>query len=915
MKKIFTLLVICFTMFSLQSYAQLSCNPAFTKQFLTGSLVKFIPVTNDSPAVQHYWLFGDGSTPSSSISPTHLYVTNGVFVVKHFLVRHNPNNVIVCTDSASQTITIGQSPFCNLSASFYSTSTSFNPLIKQFYNTSLNFLPGDSIRWNFGDGTVSYLINPTHTFANYGVYNVCLRVKKANISGTSMPCVSEICHLDTIAVTCNVQAYFTNTPNGGTAPATIQFTNQSTLLNPTDSITWTFGDGTSSNSLNPAHVYTSPGTYTVCLRIRKNNTVAGTTPCISIYCKTISIGAACNLVSNFTFYKDSLVTIPNSYHFTNTTVPLSATDSIRWTFGDGTSSNQTNPNHAYALPGVYNVCLRVIKRTANNLLTNCVSEVCHVVVVTPLPNPCNLQVYFSDSINANFVHFTNQSIGYASGDSITWTFGDGTASHDVNPNHTYTIAGTYTVCLIIKKNTTAGTPPCIRQYCKTITVGAACTLVANFTWYTNSLPTIANNTYHFTNTSTPFNANDSIRWTFGDGTSSNQINPVHVYAQAGNYNVCLRVIKRTATGALTNCISEKCHIVLVPQQCNVVASFTHSAAATNPRIISFTNTSLIAPSNGTALWTFGDGTSATTWNAVHQYLQAGRYYVCLRIQYGSCVNTKCDSITVTANPPSCSQLSQFSFVRSATNNNLISFSPNVIDNTVQYTWTFGDGTGAQSATATHQFANTGYYTVCLTAFRNNSCATTTCQTVYVTSTINCNNITLGFNDVRDPLVPNRITFFATSNTAITNQLWTIAKLPATATSGTATITTNNPTYVFLDSGNYRVCLKVTFAGGCVKEFCKIIHIAQSMPFTNNCSLQVYPNPTSAYANAMITLAQPLILNGYIYNNMNMLVAQKQQQGFVGNNTMSINVGSLPAGIYTFRLLYGNQICNSTFVKL
>ena len=734
MKKIFTLLVLCLTLFSFKSTAQLSCNPAFTKQFLTGSLVKFIPVTNDSPAVQHYWLFGDGSTPSSSISPTHLYVTNGVFVVKHFLVRHNSNNVIVCTDSASQTITIGQSPFCNLSASFYSTSTSFNPLIKQFYNTSLNFSPGDSIRWNFGDGTVSYLVNPTHTFANYGVYNVCLRVKKANTgSGTNLPCVSEICHVNTITPICNLQAYFTNTPNGGTAPATIQFTNQSTLLNPTDSITWTFGDGTSSNSLNPAHVYTSPGNYTVCLRIRKNNTVVGTPPCISVYCKTITITAACNLVSNFTFYRDSLVTIPNSYHFTNTTVPLSPTD--------------------------------------------------------------------------------------------------------------------------------------------------------------------------------------SIRWTFGDGTSSNQINPVHVYAQAGNYNVCLRVIKRTATGTLTNCISEKCHVVLVPQQCNVVASFTHSAAATNPRIISFTNTSLIAPSNGTALWTFGDGTSATTWNAVHQYLQAGRYYVCLRIQYGTCVNTKCDSITVTANPPTCSQLSQFSFVRSATNNNLISFSPNIIDNTVQYTWTFGDGTGSQNVSPTHQFANTGYYTVCLTAFRNNSCATTTCQTVYVASTINCNNITLGFNDVRDPLVLNRITFFATSNTAITNQLWTIAKLPATATSGTATITTNNPTYVFLDSGNYRVCLKVTFAGGCVKEFCKIIHIAQSMPFTNNCSLQVYPNPTSAYANAMITLAQPLILNGYIYNNMNMLVAQKQQQGFVGNNTMSINVGSLPAGIYTFRLLYGNQICNSTFVKL
>ena len=828
MKKIFTLLAVIFTLFSLQSNAQLSCSPAFSTQFLNATTVKFIPVVTDSPLVQHYWVFGDFSTPSAAISPTHQYLNNGVYTVKHYLVRHNPNNVTICTDSATQTITIAQS-------------------------------------------------------------------------------------------VCNVQAYFTNSSDTGTAPSTIQFTNQTVGFSSTDSITWTFGDGTSSNLINPAHIYTSPGIYTVCLRIKKNNTNASTPPCISVFCKTISISTACNLAANFTFYRDSLVTIPYSYHFTNTTAPLSTTDSIRWTFGDGTSSNQVNPNHAYTQPGTYNVCLRVIKRTPNGALTNCVSETCRPVIVLPLTNPCNLQVYFTDSINGNFVQFTNQSVGYASGDSIKWTLGDGTISYNSNPTHTYSNPGTYTVCLIIKKNTAAGTTPCIRQYCKTITIGVACTLVANFTWYRDSMPTVANNTYHFTNTSTPFNANDSIRWTFGDGTASNVLNPAHVYAQPGTYIVCLRIIKRTASGALTNCIAEVCRTIIVPQPCNVQASFTSVADSTNKKKIYFTNTTIVPTASSTAIWFFGDGATATTWNAVHEYLQPGRYYVCLRVQYGNgCVSTKCDSITVTANPitpPTCTQLSQYSFVRSATNNNIVSFSPNFIDNTVQYTWTFGDGTGSQLATPTHQFANIGNYTVCLTAFKNNGCATTTCRTVNVSSIINCNNITLGFTEAIDSLVPNRIRFIANSNTAITNQLWTIAKLPTSATSGTATINAINPTYVFLDSGSYRVCLKVTFAGGCVKEFCKIIHIAQQMPFTSNCTLQVFPNPTSTNANAMVTLAQPMVLNGYIYNSSNMLVAQKQQQGFVGNNTMSIYVGGLPAGIYSFRLLYGGQVCTSTFVKL
>ena len=140
-------------------------------------------------------------------------------------------------------------------------------------------------------------------------------------------------------------------------------------------------------------------------------------------------------------------------------------------------------------------------------------------------------------------------------------------------------------------------------------------------------------------------------------------------------------------------------------------------------------------------------------------------------------------------------------------------------------------------------------------------------------------------------------------------------MPANGTNGTATIYQNNPTYVFLDSGYYNVCLRVSFAGGCVKEYCRIIHIAQSMPGTGSCALQVYPNPASTVINAGITLIQPVILNAYVYNSMNMLVAQKQQQGVVGTNTVSINIANLPAGVYSVRLYHGNEVCTSTFLKL
>jgi PKD repeat protein len=1016
MKKIYSLLIVLSALVSLQTKAQLACTATFTTQFLNGSTVKFIPspLTLDSPNVFHFWSFfeigGGYYNYSYSVSPTNTFPT-GVFSVGHRVYRFNPNGSVICTDTTNQTITIAQGA-CLLSADFYAYSNQPNPL-QHYYNNNTTYLStSDSIRWTFGDGSSSNTFHTFHTYANYGIYNVCLRVIKRNPNGTLSNCISEYCHLDTLAPPpCNLQAYFTNTPDSvTTAPATIQFTNQTVGYTPTDSSTWSFGDGTpNSHLVNPNHVYASPGAYMVCLYVKKNTTLAGTPACRDTVCRMIIIAAPCNIVANFTYYRDSLITIPNSYHFTNTTIPLAATDSIRWTFGDGTSSNQVNPTHAYTTVGTFNVCLRVIKRNPNGVLSNCVSEKCYTIIVTnPTPTctlqsnftwyrdslptvalntyhfinlsaplaandsirwtfgdgttsnqvnpihvyaqmgsytvclriikrnpagtltnciseycytiiastPCNLQAYFTstvDSLQQNIIHFTNQSIGFASSDSITWVFGDGTTSNQINPTHTYTTAGAYTVCLRIKKNNTpAGSAPCVNVYCKVVVITLPCNLVANFTWYRDSLPTVASNTYHFTNTSAPLAATDSIRWTFGDGISSNQLNPVHSYAQAGTYNVCLRVIKRTPNGALTNCVGEKCYTIIVPQLCNIVANYTRQADVSNYKRINFTNTT-VAPTGATALWNFGDGTTSTIWSPSRIYATAGSYYVCLRIQYGTCVSYKCDTINI-VEPPfvvPCRDLAKFS--SDTYGNGLAAFAVFYPQNNVQYTWTFGDGTGAQTGLyASHTYATSGTYNACLTAYKDSNCASTSCKNIYITPF--CNNITLAIGDVRDSLIPNRIKFTALSNTATTSQQWTIRKIPTSATSGTITINTNNPTYMFLDSGYYNVCVRATYANGCVKEICKTIHIAQNLPGTNVCTLQAFPNPASTVINTIVTLAQPQIINATIYNTTNAIVAQTQQQGVVGLNTISVNIASLPAGMYTIRVLYGGQVCYAPFIK-
>lgn len=768
--------------------------------------------------------------------------------------------------------------------------------------------------WYFGDNYAGFETAPVHTYSLPGVYQVKHVIYRYNPNGVYV--CSDSAMANVIAEgPCNLVADFF-VQGDGQHPLIKYFSPAATpQISFSDSTVWSFGDGTSSTDFYPAHTYTSPGTYTVCLRIRTNNTAPGTQPCRDTVCRQVIISAC-----DFQVYFSNITDTQNLalIHFTNQTPAFNSGDSAYWTFGDGSTSTQNNPDHLYANPGTYNVCLLIRKFTSAGT-AYCVREYCKQVTIAP-PS-CTLVAAFTVShdtagINTNNYHFTNTSTPLAASDSVRWTFGDGTSSGQVSPNHVYAQSGTYNVCLrIIKRNANGTLTNCIKEVCHTITVVLPnpCTLVAAFTVSHDTAGANTNN-YHFTNTSSPFAASDSVRWTFGDGTSSNQINPTHVYAQPGTYTVCLRIIKRNPNGVLTSCIKDTCRTIDVVQPCNIHPHYSWRADSVNYRKIYFTNTSVPVNTNATALWSFGDGTTATSWNAVHEYAQAGTYYVCLRLSSGSCVAYFCDSIRISPPAPPCSQLSNYHFTRSAADSQTYYFAPNYISNTIQYTWTFGDGTGAQGANAMHHFSAAGNYTVCLTAFKNTGCASTTCNTVQVHAQPNCSTSTIDYNYHRDSLVPNRITFTAYSNTTITDQVWTITKQPATAGTGTATIHANNPTYVFIDTGYYRVCLRATLANGCIKEYCSNVYINQTMPTTNSCVLQAYPNPAGAEVHVNISLAQPLVLYGYIYNSANVLVAQKQQQGIVGNNIFTMNTANLPAGIYTIRLVYGNAVCTGTFIK-
>ena len=133
------------------------------------------------------------------------------------------------------------------------------PLTVQFTDRS----GGDPVSWtwDFGDGGSSILRNPSHTYTFTGTFGVRLTVQGSGGSDTEY-------RQELVTVTETVQApdaVFTASSFSGTAPLSVQFTDQS-AGSPTI-WTWAFGDGSTSSLRNPAHTYVDAGTYQVELTV------------------------------------------------------------------------------------------------------------------------------------------------------------------------------------------------------------------------------------------------------------------------------------------------------------------------------------------------------------------------------------------------------------------------------------------------------------------------------------------------------------------------------------------------------------------------------------------------------------------------------------------------------------------------
>ncbi|MGB9940207.1 PGF-pre-PGF domain-containing protein [Methanosarcina sp.] len=143
-------------------------------------------------------------------------------------------------------------------------------------------------------------------------------------------------------------------------------------------------------------------------------------------------------VANFTSNVTS-GTVPLAVQFNDISINNPAT--WLWDFGDGTYSTEEFPEHIYLSPGNYTVTLTVRNSSGFDF---------KVVVITVLEQPGLPVANFRSNVIEGYVPLYVQF--YDLSENIAeryWNFGDGTGSTEINPVHTYSVAGTYTVNLTV----------------------------------------------------------------------------------------------------------------------------------------------------------------------------------------------------------------------------------------------------------------------------------------------------------------------------------------------------------------------------------------------------------------------------------------------------------------------------------
>jgi gliding motility-associated-like protein len=708
----------------------------------------FAFINNSSPLPYSVkWSFGDG-TFSDSLHPSKLFATAGKYTVK--LV----NDFGSCKDSISKQIIAVDKPNANFDAGnklFCKT-----PANVQFQSLATNAV---SYFWMFGDGTTATVANPIHTYYSLGNFSVTLIVTNA------LGCTDTIIKKDFIQVQ-KPQIELKKLPQSGCAPLTINPTASITSNQQILSYLWKFGDGTTSTSANPQHIYTIAGTYNVTLVI---TTQGGCKDSVTML-NAVRIG---NKPDAQFIASPGEVCNSNPAHFTDKST--GNVDEWHWNFGDNLSSTDQNPSHVFDGIGKFTVSLIASSN-------GCADTVTIKDAVNVLP-PVSLFTIQQNCADKYKVDFIDQSIGAT---SVEWDFGDGNISALRNPSHRYAAPGVYKVVLRTFNATCSNLN---YSYVKIVDEKAGITIDKDVF--------CKGSVVNFSHAAVIDSNIRSWRWDIGEGIYTGS-NFSHSYSNAGTYKVLLTI---TDVNGCTN--SDSTEIKVYGPKADF--SVSTPSACLKENSISFINNS---STDGThnivkSIWNFGDESldSVSTSQVQHNYQKAGNYTISLMVKdnYG-CTDELIKNAAVIIAQPVADFYSADTM--SCTGKNIAFINSSSASN-VEYKWSFGDGQSSGSLDPVHTYDAVGLYSIKLSLTDQYGCKDSLTKNNYINISLPKAKFTVSDSvGSCPPLIVN----FTSQSTGYVDLKWDFGD------GNTSTLA--NPIHYYNSAGIFYAKLIATGPGGC-----------------------------------------------------------------------------------------------------
>jgi len=628
---------------------------------------------NGSSILAWTWTFDDPASGTENISflqnPNHKFTTAG-----NYQVALTVSNQYLCADTLTQQVAYDAlvMPDFEFDTVCYGDSTHFTDLTPTDFQTILSW------EWQFGDGSISHEQHPVHKYLLPGVYETKLIIINSNFCSDSI--IKEVLVRELPVVNF--------APDSSCFGQEVPFTDLSNSSGEEIiSWNWQFGDGGSSTEQNPLHSYAAEGTYQVTLEIENNF------GCTDSLVKAHYV----NPLPVVDFTNDT-VCLGTITLFNNLTTSAIGIQGYAWDFGDGEFSTATHPSHNYAIAGDYQV-----KLVATDVM-GCTDSIIKTVTVyeTPAIDFEATTVCLGDS-----TEFTDLSAGAV---SWNWNFGDGGTSMLSNPKHLYDNAGTYSVLLEIEDSHT-----CSNSVVKEVEVLPL--PIVDFNW---NFSACAGDTTFFHDLSQGINTDiTSWLWSFGDGETSTEQHPWHIYPASDDLLYEVTLVVTTAT----NCVDSLMQEVVITGAPQAAFSFTN-----NPdqgpcinNLFAFTDES--STQSGLIQswhWDFGDTQTSESQNPSHFFTTAGSFTVSLTVSNtAGCEMTTSQDIEVFDLP-----VVDFSFDSVCLGDTTHFMDSDMIEvlATQQWQYIFGDGNTASVSDPTHIFAGSMNYNVILQITDTNLCS-------------------------------------------------------------------------------------------------------------------------------------------------------------------------------------------------